>query len=148
MAEKERLPFEKSAKAVKDALRIGIRSVYELSSILGWTYGKTNFVTSRMLREGTIFAKEAMKGGRATKLVSTVPFDLEEEGSKGADVKSKEAMIELSGVCSKQNEIISEIISRKLVDRKMLMALVKELGIDLAEMAGKLDRFLPKEGEG
>lgn len=90
MSPNERVPFEISSKILKEALKAGSKNVYELSSILGWSYGKTIKIVNKLLDSKDLFAKELMSNGHATKTVSLAPFHSNENKESKDDSKKED----------------------------------------------------------
>ncbi len=49
------------------------RSIYELSKLLSWSYGKTQQAVQRLIEKGLIETKQEIRNNRLCALISEVP---------------------------------------------------------------------------
>jgi|SRR5271157_508660 len=117
-------------------------SVYALSKMLQWSYGKTERKVADLIKEGTVFASTRVDGGRNLKMLSLKPVsmdrenDIKHEKSTNHDIL-KEAFQHLHGIFLELNELgidptpaLFSYAEKVGIDRERLMAM-----FDTAEQA-------------
>ncbi|MHA1700001.1 MAG: hypothetical protein ACTSWN_14265 [Promethearchaeota archaeon] len=113
-------------------------NVYELSRILGWSYGKTERKISWLVQNGEIYSIYKNKNGRNVKLLSLTPINETSTDASGSNSNEdheivKKAFLHLYG-------IFKELKHVKIDPTKALLSYATSQGIDYKELIDLFDK--------